>query len=89
MFVKSPRNERKVNDKRRRWAIFWCSGKQEQSQHLVNLNGAVALFKTRREAIEFNEVNFGYIKGRPDLKGHPHFWKFPRVVRVKIEYRWK
>lgn len=76
-------------DKRERWAILWRSGKRNKSTHLINVDCDVLLFNTRKEARKFNEENFGYIKGRSDLKGSPHFWKFPSVVRVQVKYRLK
>lgn len=77
-----------TTDKRIRWAILWVSNGHSPSRHLINMNCDVALFKTRAEEREFNEKQFGYIKKRPDLKGNPHWWTYPRVVRVQVEYRW-
>lgn len=48
------------------------------------LSGVPLLFNTRREAREFIETNYGYIRQRDDLKNDPHGWKVPIPVRVKV-----
>lgn len=42
------------------------------------------LFETRREAREHIDQEFGYIRHRADLRGPPHNWRMPQVVRVII-----
>lgn len=79
------------------WGAKWRSrnvldGKRE---HLVTDHTGVrsppctpVLFRTRREAREWIEERYGYIRGRPDLMGEhcriPHGWKVPVAVRVKV-----
>ena len=45
----------------------------------------VALFKTRTAARKFVADKFGYIRNRADLRGEPHGWKMPTVVRVQVQ----
>lgn len=44
----------------------------------------VMVFSSRKKAREFVKRHFGYIKDRPDLKGPPHNWKTPKVVKVMV-----
>lgn len=61
----------------RRWAIKWHVG--------FMWNGATPhLFITRREAREYIEKDYGYIKTRPDLRNAPHYWRLPKAVKVEI-----
>ena len=43
-----------------------------------------ALFRTRAEARAWIEEHYGYIRTRPDLLRHPHYWRLPRPVRVTV-----
>lgn len=43
------------------------------------------LFRTRKEALEWTEQKYGYIRSRPDLLGAPHKWRIRKPVKVKIE----
>lgn len=44
------------------------------------------LFKTRREARQWRDERYGYIRNRPDLQAEPHGWKPARVVRIEVNY---
>lgn len=80
-----------------RWAIQWRQDNwlDGKTSHLVidreirnsftlKITGMPKLFFTRREASIWNERQYGYIKYRDDLRGEPHGWKMPRVVKVNI-----
>ena len=43
-----------------------------------------ALFDTRAEARVAQQKHYGYLHHRPDLRRAPHFWRSPRVVRVRV-----
>ena len=43
-----------------------------------------ALFRTRREALQYARESYGYVKTRKDLRGPPHNWRLPRAVRVIV-----
>lgn len=43
-----------------------------------------ALFLTRKEARQFIESEYGYLRERHDLKAEPHGWKMPLPVRVRV-----
>ena len=45
-----------------------------------------ALFRTRREAREYINEKYGYIRTRKDLRAEPHFWRMPRAVRVSVTW---
>ena len=69
------------------WGALWRSNNYLDGQcfHIINEMGALpALFRTRREAREFIEKVYGYIRTRPDLKAEPHGWKMPITVRLQI-----
>lgn len=43
------------------------------------------LFSTRKDAREYANRKYGFIKTRKDLREEPHGWRFSRVVKVRIE----
>jgi hypothetical protein len=53
-------------------------------EHLVFEDCLPVLFKTRREAREYIEDTYGYLRNRPDLQAEPFGWKMPKPVRVRI-----
>lgn len=62
------------------WALKWRS-KNRLAGKTEYLFGD---FKTRAEARQHRDKEFGYIRHRPDLRCEPHGWKLPAVVRVRI-----
>ena len=69
------------------WGIMWRSdnrldGKTRRLQHVPEKWPTV--FRTRREAREFIEKRWGYIRTRPDLRKEPHGWKIPIPVKVEL-----
>lgn len=42
------------------------------------------MFRFRKEARQWAEKNYGYIKERKDLRVEPHGWKFPKPIKVKV-----
>ncbi len=73
---------------RQYWAVMWRSenrldGKRQNLVH--NRNRVPVLFATRREAREFINSEYEYIKKRPDLMAEPHGWKMPIPIRVPVE----
>ena len=70
-----------------RWAALWRSKNllDGERKHIINKDDFLpALFRTRREAREFIDQEYGYIRTRRDLREEPHGWKIPIPVRVKI-----
>lgn len=51
---------------------------------LMGRGGDMLLFRTRSEAREWIEKEYGYLRTRPDLQAEPHGWKMPIPVRVVI-----
>lgn len=69
------------------WALLWRSENRLDgvTRHLIiGPPYEIMLFRTRREARDYNANRFGYIKDRPDLQGEPHGWEMPQVVRVVV-----
>lgn len=66
------------------WALEWHSKNAGgERRHIMFHNGLPYLFRTRREALEYREKHFGYIR-REDLRKEPHGWRLPKSVRVGI-----
>jgi len=63
------------------WALWWHS---KGTGHIVHRNCVPALFRTRRQALEFREECFGYIRKRPDLRAAPHFWRLPKPIKITV-----
>lgn len=71
------------------WGVLWRSensldGKVEHLIHCPGQPQIPRLFKTRREARAWANLEYGYIRRRPDLQAEPHGWKVPKVVYVTI-----
>jgi hypothetical protein len=69
------------------WSALWRSnnklhGKQES---LIYRNRIVVLFRTRQEARNFINKEYGYIKQDAILMAEPHGWKIPIPIRVIIK----
>lgn len=47
-------------------------------------NGMPLLFHTRREARQYRDKHYGYIRHRKDLRQEPHGWRLPVPVRVHV-----
>jgi hypothetical protein len=74
------------------WSIKWRSqnrldGKVEYLLGTTVHPSRTVLFETRRQAIEYREREFGYLRKRPDLRREPHGWKMPLVMRVEVMIR--
>lgn len=71
------------------WAAEWYSRNSldGETRHLLGKvgTGVVALFRSRREAREWINLHYGYIRHRHDLRSEPHGWRVPRAVRVRIK----
>lgn len=69
------------------WAAMWHSRNRLDgvTEHLVYTHGVIALFATRKQAREFIDREYGYIRARPDLRAEPHGWRIPKPARVTVE----
>jgi len=72
------------------WAMRWKSKNKLDgaSEHfcLFDLREThfPTLFRTRREALEWRDEKYGYIRQREDLRSEPHGWRLPSVMRVRV-----
>lgn len=69
------------------WGVQWYSKNKLDgaNRHIIYVDGLPALFRTKRKAVEFIDVNYGYIRNRRDLRGEPHGWRIPKPIKVKIQ----
>jgi hypothetical protein len=51
---------------------------------VIYKDGLPKLFLTRKEARDWIETQFGYIRKRKDLQSEPFGWKVPIPVRVSV-----
>ncbi len=51
-------------------------------EYFVFENYLPVLFHTRKEAREYVESKYGYLRTREDLKEEPFGWKMPKIVKV-------
>lgn len=67
-----------------RWGLLWRSHSKLEgtTEFLIYQDLMPALFLTRKEAREFADEHYGYIRTRADLRAEPHGWKMPIPVRV-------
>lgn len=61
------------------WGILWRSSGNERP--MFRRQAQPLLFATRAAYIA---KTYGYIARRPDLRAHPHHWRMPVPVRVKL-----
>jgi hypothetical protein len=70
------------------WGLLWysrCALDGERSYIIRQRTASLpALFTTRREARDYANEHYGYIKQRIDLRQEPHGWRFPRPIRLRI-----
>lgn len=68
------------------WAAIWRSANKMdgETRHIIHRGLLPAIFKTRKQTVEFIEKEYGYIRHRTDLKREPHGWRIPKPVRVTI-----
>lgn len=67
-----------------KWPIRWAA-MSPWSDSICFENCVPVLFRTRREAQEWTEKKYGYIRQRLDLSAAPHHWRLKSPVKVKIE----
>lgn len=68
------------------WAVKWRSQNTLDGsiEYFIYRSLVPVVFPTRKLAREFINREFGYIRGRPDLRGEPYGWKMPIPVKVTI-----
>lgn len=73
-------------EKRVVWGALWRSRSSLDGpcSHIINVACLPVLFRTRQEAKDFIDKNYGYIKIRRDLREEPHGWRIPVPVRVTV-----
>jgi hypothetical protein len=67
-----------------RWTLKWVS---LGDTHIMWHECQPLLFRTKREARDYAEREYGYIKERQDLRMPPHNWRMPKPVRVDVILR--
>ena len=70
-----------------RWGLLWRSENKTDGKNIRFLfdDATPLLFRTRREAREWADKKYGYIRTRPDLRAEPHGWKMPLPVKVYVK----
>lgn len=65
------------------YAIFWHSKNflHGEKISLIYNNGIPLIFRTRKEAREYADKNYGYIKVRKDLREAPFGFRMPKIVK--------
>lgn len=68
------------------WALQWRSKNHlnGERRHIINENCLPKLFLTRREAREWRDKQYGYIRNRKDLRAEPHGWRLPVPIKVVV-----
>ncbi len=76
-----------------RWGLLWRSENKLDGyhEHLVwdwkdPHRTIPKFFRTRSEARQWKEKNYGYISRRPDLRAEPHGWKPVKVIKISISF---
>ena len=77
---------RKNNLTRYCWGALWYSKNilDGITKHIIYENCLPALFRTKKEAMQFIKQKYGYIATRKDLREEPHGWRMPKPIRIKI-----
>jgi len=71
------------------WTAQWHSKNNLDgvTKYILQENFLPVLFKARKEAREYINNKYGYIRERPDLRAQPFGWRVPRAVKVEIEVK--
>ena len=69
-----------------RWALKWRSKNKLDgiTEHIIFDKCQLKFFSTRKDARDFANERYGYIKTRKDLREEPFGWRVPRAVKVRI-----
>jgi hypothetical protein len=69
------------------WAGQWRSKNSLDGkiEHVLYENCLPVLFRTRKDARDYIQTKYGYIKTRTDLREEPFGWRMPKVVKVEIK----
>jgi len=69
------------------WCLIWRNDNKLEGKvrHIIFRNYVPAIFHTCREAREYAEKEYGYIRKRKDLRREPYGWKMPIAARVIID----
>ena len=70
------------------WVIEWQQENKLDGKTVYFIGDGTGLpkrFRTRKEARQYRDEKYGFIKDRPDLQNEPHGWKLPKVRRVEVE----
>jgi len=72
-----------MRDSTIRWALRWRS--KNDTEYIIFENCLPKFFLTRKAARHYANEKYGYIKTRKDLRQEPHWWRFPRAIKVRIK----
>ena len=70
------------------WGLLWRSKNKLNgiTEHLIYRNCVPLIFRTRKQAREWADTHYGYIRNRPDLRREPHGWRLPKPVKIEISF---
>lgn len=63
----------------------WYEGAASVKKPAAIAGYLTKVFRTRREASEYIQQQYTYIRTRKDLRSEPHGWLMPRVVKVTVK----
>ncbi len=68
------------------WGLEWRSNNKLDAyyNHLIYEDCLPVIFKTRRQAREYRNKQYGYIRHRKDLRQEPHGWRLPVPIKVLV-----
>lgn len=68
------------------WGVLWRSKNSLDgtTEHIMCDGGLPKLFRTRKQARQWIDAEYGYIMRRPDLRAKQHGWRLPLAVRVVV-----
>lgn len=71
------------------WGVLWrsCNKLNGCDERLIYRVGAPVLFPSRQKARRWIDVQYGYLRERPDLRAEPYGWKMPIAVKVDVVRR--
>jgi len=71
------------------WGVLWRSKNRldGMQRHLISKHCMPVLFNTRRNAREWIESEYGYIRNREDLRSEPHGWMMPIPIKVEVRVK--
>lgn len=68
---------------------FWTLRTPWKPNCIMWKNCYPLLFVTKKQAKEYADKEWGYLRKREDIRRAPHFWRMPKIIRITLSMKAK